>query len=68
MDYNGEKKKKLKKCVQTALEFNIIFCVTYCTMAERTWKCYRCDLIFKKEDIAYVHSDISGHPLVHMKL
>jgi len=36
-------------------------------MAEQVWKCYRCELTFKKGDLANVHSDISGHPLVQMK-
>ena len=56
-----------KKMCTLHIEYDIMPNVTYCIMVERTWKCYRCDLTFKKGDIAYVHSDISGHPLTQIK-
>jgi|GEM_PF-5209106 len=27
------------------------------------WKCYRCDMIFKKETTATIHNDVFKHPV-----
>jgi hypothetical protein len=32
------------------------------------WKCYRCDLIFKKEIHGRIHKDLSGHSVQQIEL
>jgi hypothetical protein len=31
------------------------------------WKCYRCNLIFYEESLAFIHEDISNHPAVRVE-
>jgi hypothetical protein len=31
------------------------------------WKCYRCNLIFHKESLAFLHEDISNHSAVRVE-
>ena len=31
-----------------------------------TWKCYRCNLIFHDESLAFLHEDISSHSAVRV--
>ena len=33
----------------------------YLTMSEIIWKCFRCNLSFKDEEIAEMHKQISNH-------
>jgi len=32
------------------------------------WKCYRCDLTFKKKSHARIHKDLSNHPIQQIEL
>lgn len=32
-----------------------------------TWKCYRCNLIFHDDSLAFLHEDISSHSAVRVK-
>jgi Zn-finger protein len=36
------------------------------TETARVWKCYRCNLIFHKESLAFLHEDISNHSAVRV--
>jgi len=36
-------------------------------MSELIWKCYRCNLTFKDEDLATIHKGISSHPITKVK-
>ncbi|WP_256438669.1 hypothetical protein [Nitrosopumilus sp. K4] len=36
-------------------------------MSEVSWKCFRCDLSFKDEDIAEMHKNISKHSISKVK-
>jgi hypothetical protein len=31
------------------------------------WKCYRCNLIFHEESLAFLHEDISSHSAVRVE-
>jgi Zn-finger protein len=31
------------------------------------WKCYRCNLIFHEESLAFLHEDISNHSAVRVE-
>ena len=31
------------------------------------WKCYRCNLIFHEESLAFLHEDISNHSAVRIE-
>lgn len=33
-------------------------------MSLPTWKCYRCDLTYKEESTALLHSKLCNHPVV----
>lgn len=37
-------------------------------MNNMSWKCYRCDLIFKVESHAILHKDISNHNVTKINL
>jgi len=43
-------------------EFVRILCVT-----ELIWKCFRCNLSFKDEDVAEIHKQISNHSVTKVK-
>jgi len=30
-------------------------------MSEEVWKCFRCNLSFKEENVAEIHKEISNH-------
>ena len=32
-----------------------------------TWKCYRCNLIFHDDSLAFLHEDISSHSAVRVE-
>ena len=36
-------------------------------MSEMIWKCYRCNLSFKDEDVAEMHKQISDHSMTKVK-
>ena len=36
-------------------------------MTEIVWKCFRCNLTFKDEELANVHKKISSHPVTRVK-
>ncbi|WP_256359031.1 hypothetical protein [Candidatus Nitrosopumilus salaria] len=36
-------------------------------MSELIWKCYRCNLTFKDEDVAKMHKKISSHSITKIK-
>ena len=36
-------------------------------MSEIVWKCFRCNLSFKDEQIAKMHKEISAHSVTKMK-
>ena len=36
-------------------------------MSEMVWKCYRCNLSFKDEDVAEIHKQISTHSVTKIK-
>ncbi|MDW7640919.1 MAG: hypothetical protein ACKVN8_06770 [Nitrosarchaeum sp.] len=36
-------------------------------MSEINWKCFRCNLIFKDENIADLHKKISRHSITKIK-
>ncbi|EGP93233.1 MULTISPECIES: hypothetical protein [Nitrosarchaeum] len=36
-------------------------------MAEGRWKCFRCNLTFKDENIAMMHKKISKHSITKVK-
>jgi len=40
---------------------------TYLLMSELIWKCYRCNLTFKDEDLARIHKKISSHSVTKIK-
>ncbi len=49
--------------------FNIFiskFCL-YIYMTESIWKCFRCNLSFKEEDVAEMHKQISNHSVTKVK-
>jgi hypothetical protein len=37
------------------------------SMAEGRWKCFRCNLTFKDENIANMHKKISKHSITKVK-
>ena len=37
------------------------------SMTEEVWKCFRCNLIFKDEDHAKLHENITKHPISNEK-
>jgi len=37
-------------------------------MTSSAWKCYRCDLTFKEEDLAKLHKEISKHTVSSIKI
>ncbi len=49
--------------------FNILIsnlCL-YLTMSEMIWKCFRCNLSFKDDEIAKIHKEISSHSVSKVK-
>ena len=36
-------------------------------MSEVAWKCFRCNLAFKEEDVAEIHKQISKHAVTKVK-
>ena len=36
-------------------------------MTTESWKCYRCNLNFKDEDVADMHKEISTHSVTKVK-
>ena len=36
-------------------------------MSEMIWKCYRCNLSFKDDDVAEMHKQISEHSVTKVK-
>ncbi len=36
-------------------------------MTELIWKCFRCNLSFKEENLAEVHKEISSHSVTKVK-
>ena len=36
-------------------------------MSETAWKCFRCNLTFKSEDVAKIHKKISTHSVTKVK-
>ena len=36
-------------------------------MSEMVWKCFRCNLSFKDEDMAEIHKQISTHSITKIK-
>ncbi|MEX2192185.1 MAG: hypothetical protein WD717_02220 [Nitrosarchaeum sp.] len=36
-------------------------------MSEVSWKCFRCNLTFKDENIADIHKEISKHSITKVK-
>jgi len=37
------------------------------SMTEEVWKCFRCNLIFKDEEHAKLHENITKHPISNEK-
>ena len=37
------------------------------SMSEVSWKCFRCNLTFKDENIADIHKEISKHSITKVK-
>jgi hypothetical protein len=37
-------------------------------MTSSAWKCYRCDLTFKEEDLAKLHQEILKHSVREVKI
>ena len=35
---------------------------------KKAWKCYRCDLTFREESHAFIHTDISNHSTRQIEL
>ena len=38
-----------------------------CNMSEMVWKCYRCNLSFKDDQVAKMHKEISEHSVTKIK-
>ena len=36
---------------------------TFYIMADEVWKCFRCNLIFKDEEHAKLHENLTKHPV-----
>ena len=36
-------------------------------MTEEVWKCFRCNLAFKDQDVAEIHKQISNHSVSKVK-
>ena len=39
----------------------------YINMTELIWKCFRCNLSFKDENVAEIHKQISNHSVTKVK-
>ena len=39
----------------------------YLTMSDMVWKCFRCNLSFKDENLAEMHKEISNHSITKVK-
>ncbi len=46
--------------------FKLNLCL-YIYMTELIWKCFRCNLSFKDEDVAEIHKQISNHSITKVK-
>jgi len=40
---------------------------TLCSMPNETWKCFRCNLSFKNEEISNIHKEITSHRITITK-
>ena len=42
--------------------------VVFILMTAEAWKCFRCNLTFRNEELARLHKDISKHSVSEIKL
>jgi hypothetical protein len=59
----------IRNCKKLQQSFNILISKLRdgMSMAEGRWKCFRCNLTFKDENIANMHKKISKHSITKVK-
>jgi len=53
--------------IETIMQYTYKEFIRNIPMSEVNWKCFRCNLTFKDENIADIHKEISNHSITKVK-